>query len=223
VEEDNSNEELSEYKFLRALKQFTVREKLCYEMNDLINFHICVKTNPLTVVAGMSGTGKTQLALSYARMLDLSEEEETLLFLPISPSYTEPGDLLGYLNSTNGLYVPSETGLTDFLIHAARNPDKMHMVIFDEMNLSQVEYWFAPFISLLEKEEDTRVLQLYGSKANCLNHERYPDSIKVGSNIIFIGTVNMDETTKDFSDRLLDRANIVVLNKKSVVQLKEEQ
>lgn len=33
----------------------------------------------------------------------------------------------------------------------------------------------------------------------------------------------MDETTKDFSDRLLDRANVITLKKRSFVSLKEEQ
>ncbi len=223
ISASSAPESISEYLFLKALKQCTIREKLCYDTNDLVNFHTCVKTNPITILAGMSGTGKTQLALAYSKMLDLSEEDTTLLFLPISPSYTEPGDLLGYLNNSSGLFVPSEIGFTDFLIHASDNPDKMHMVIFDEMNLSQVEYWFAPFISLLEKKEDKRFIQLYSNRAHCINNERYKSSIPIGSNIIFIGTVNVDETTKDFSDRLLDRANIVVLNKKNFAQLREEQ
>ncbi|MFY9296132.1 MAG: AAA family ATPase [Caldicoprobacterales bacterium] len=215
--------DINEYKFLTALKEYTVKKGLCYDENDLINFHTCVKTNPLTIVAGMSGTGKTQLARAYAEMLDLSEDNNTLLFLPISPSYTEPGDLLGYLNNNNGLFIPSETRLTEFLIHAMENPNSMHMVIFDEMNLSQVEHWFAPFISLLELEPDKRMLSLYSKNAHCINSAIYYPTINIGSNIRFVGTVNMDETTKDFSDRLLDRANVITLKKRSFVSLKEEQ
>lgn len=213
----------SEHKFLTALKEYTVNKGLCYGEYDLINFHTCIKTNPLTIVAGMSGTGKTQLARAYAEMLDLSEDNSTLLFLPISPSYTEPGDLLGYLNNNNGLFIPSETRLTEFLIHAMDNPNSMHMVIFDEMNLSQVEHWFAPFISLLELESEQRRLSLYSKKAHCINSTSYYDTINIGDNIRFIGTVNVDETTKDFSDRLLDRANVIILKKRSFVTLKEEQ
>lgn len=215
--------DISEYKFVTALKEYTVNKGLCYDEYDLINFHTCVKTNSLTIVAGMSGTGKTQLARAYAKMLDLSEENNTLLFLPINPSYTEPGDLLGYLNNNNGLFIPSETRLTEFLIHAMKNPDSMHMVIFDEMNLSQVEHWFAPFISLLELEPEQRRLSLYSKEAHCINSAIYPHTINIGSNIRFIGTVNIDETTKDFSDRLLDRANVITLKKRSFVSLKEEQ
>lgn len=213
----------TESKFLKNFKDYTIKHNLCYDMKDLVNFHVSVKTNPLTILAGMSGTGKTQVAKAYGETLGISKENNTLLFLPISPSYTEPEDLTGYLNTTTGLYVASETGLVDFLIHAENNKDKMHMVIFDEMNLSQVEHWFAPFISLLELNQNERQLQLYSNGAICHNNARYKNSVNIGDNIIFIGTVNLDETTKDFSDRLLDRANLVTLKKRKFVDFREEK
>lgn len=218
---NNVNEIISkEYSFIKAFKDYTLNQNLCYSFEDLINLHICIKTNPLTILAGMSGTGKSELANDYAKMIKASEEKGTLLFLPISPSYTEPGDILGFLNNTTGLFSPSETRLTDFLIHAKNNPNLMHVVIFDEMNLSQVEYWFAPFISLLEKKAVERTLYLYSPHAHCINNQSYPSSILIGDNIKFIGTVNIDETTKDFSDRLLDRANVINLRKEKLSTLK---
>lgn len=212
---------LKEYKFIEAFKEYTIKQNLYYSYEDLINLHVCMKTNPITILAGMSGTGKSELANYYAKMVKASEEKGTLLFLPITPSYTEPGDILGFLNNTTGLFSPSETGFTDFLIHAKNNQDLMHIVIFDEMNLSQVEYWFAPFISLLEKKEDERTLNLYSHNAHCINNQSYPASIQIKDNIKFIGTVNIDETTKDFSDRLLDRANVINLRKEKLSKLKE--
>lgn len=212
----------SEIYFLDSLKSETLKSGLSYSSGDLVNLHTCVKTNPLTILAGMSGTGKSKLANMYSKVLNCKKEDETLLFLPINPSYTEPGDLLGYLNNTNGIYMPSDTGLVDFFNHANKNKDKMHIIIFDEMNLSQVEYWFAPFISLLELDPKDRELNLYSSEANCINKHQYKSSITITDNIRFIGTVNVDETTKDFSDRLLDRANIIILEKQSFSRLKEE-
>lgn len=212
-----------ENEFLNQFKNYTIENNLCYEMKDLVNFHVSVKTNQLTIVAGMSGTGKTQVARAYASTLGINEDNGTLLFLPISPSYTEPEDLIGYLNNTTGLYIASETGLVDLLIHAEKNTEQMHMIIFDEMNLSQVEHWFAPFISLLELPERDRKLKLYSKNSVCHNNTRYSDTVNIGDNIIFIGTVNLDETTKDFSDRLLDRANIVTLNKKKFIDFKNEK
>ncbi|NHN34405.1 McrB family protein [Paenibacillus agricola] len=204
-----------ELQFLSEMEKQAIAKKLCYEKEDLINFHVSVKTNPITILSGMSGTGKSQLALIYAKTLGLSKDEGNLLVLPISPSYTEPEDIIGFHNTSTGLYVPSETGLIDFLIHAKNYKEQMHMVIFDEMNLSQVEYWFSPFISLLEmdQEESYRELKLWSKDTVCHNSAKYPATISIGENVIFIGTANMDETTKDFSDRLLDRANIVTPQK----------
>lgn len=205
--------ENKEILFLKGLQQLTIECGLQYEFSDLINFHTSLKTNVLTILAGMSGTGKTQLAYNYSKMLNLSEDNNTLLFMPISPSYTEPGDILGYLNSMNGLYVPSETGLVNFLQHASENQEQIHMIIFDEMNLSQIEYWFSPFISILEKDPENRYLKLYDQDAHCINEKVYPHQIKIGENILMVGTVNIDETTKDFSDRLLDRTFVINLQK----------
>lgn len=210
---------LKESLFINALKEYTLSRNLSYTTKDLINLHICIKTNLMTILTGMTGTGKSEITRAYAKMLDLSIENENLLFMPISPNYTEPSDVIGYMNTTLGLYNSAETGLIDFIIKASKNPEKLFMVIFDEMNLSQVEHWFAPFISLLEVEESNRYLNLYSHKTKCLNDEQYPHKIKIGSNIRFVGTMNVDETTKDISDRLLDRANTITLSKISFVDL----
>lgn len=213
----------SEFNFLQELKYYTIKEGLCYDFDDLVNFHVSIKTDPLTILAGMSGMGKTQLALSYAEVLGLNKDIRRTLIVPISPSYTEPSDLLGYLNNATGKYISSQCGLVDFLIKANKNKENMYMVIFEEMNLSQIEHWFAPFISLLELTYGNRELKLYSENSICTNNDKYPNTITLGENIIFVGTVNMDETTKDLSDRLLDRANIITPKKKSFLQYKREQ
>ncbi len=213
--------ENGECSFLKYLQNTTLREGLIYRPLDLVNFHVSIKTNPLTVVAGMSGTGKTQLARAYGHALGLNEVDKNLLFLPINPSYLEPADILGYLNPTTGLYVPSETGLVEILLEAEQNPEKLYMVIFDEMNLSQVEHWFAPFLSLLELKPESRRLSLYAEGSICHNSFKYKNNVLIGENIVFIGTINLDETTKDFSDRLLDRVNVVTLSKTSFADMRQ--
>lgn len=211
-----------ELKMLESFKQNVVKNSLCYDYEDLINLHICAKSSPLTILAGMSGTGKTQLAYQYAQMIDATETNKTLLFLPISPAFTEPDDVLGYINPTTNRYVPSATGLVDFLIRAQNNPNKIHMVLFDEMNLAQIEYWFAPFIALLEKDVDNRYLPLYNEQCDCENKAQYPSQIKINNNVIFIGTINLDETTKDISDRVLDRVFVINLKKKKFIDYSKQ-
>ncbi len=215
--------ESSEMQFLRCLQQACKQEGLQYCFDDLVNFHTSLKSNPLTVLAGMSGTGKSKLALQYAKMLSLKEEDNTLLFMPISPSYQEPSDVLGYYNALNETYVPSETGFVQLLQHAMEHEEQMHMVIFDEMNLAQIEYWFSPFISILENDANERVLKLYDDRNRCLNGDAYPSRITIGDNILFVGTVNIDDTTKTFSDRLLDRTFVIDLQKMSFTKFFESQ
>lgn len=200
-------------KMINEFYNYTKSCNLCYSIDDINNFYTCVSSSQLIILAGMSGTGKTKLPLKFADYFNMNEENGKLLFLPVSPSFTEPSDVLGYLNPTTGIYNPSETRLVDFLKHAEEYNDEMHMVIFDEMNLSQIEFWFAPFISILEKDIEDRKLFLYGEYQRCINCEKYPSSIKIGNNIIFVGTINLDETTKNISDRLIDRSYIISLKK----------
>lgn len=207
--------------FLQILKHEVLNNHLCYDYKDLINFHISIKTNPLTILSGLSGIGKTKLAKIYASALGLTQDNEKLLIIPITPSYTEPSDVLGYLNINNGMYTGAETQLVDFLVRAQKNPENMYIVIFDEMNLAQIEHWFSPFISLLELEEVDRILRLYNDNEFCRNQDKYPQKVKIGENIRFIGTINMDETTRGISDRLLDRSNIITPNKMGFLELKK--
>ncbi len=225
---DNEDTKYEASKAGKAMQNFfayTKDNNLCYTLNDIYNFYTCVCSSQLIILAGMSGTGKTKLPLKFAEFFNMIEDKDDskLLFVPVSPSFTEPSDILGYLNSNNGLYTSSETGLVDFLKHAEENPEEMHMVIFDEMNLSQIEFWFAPFISILEKDLGKRKLQLYSKSQRCINDDKYPSTIEIKNNVIFVGTINLDETTKNISDRLLDRSFIINLKKESFVNYKAQQ
>ena len=94
---------LEEHAFLDQLAQLASSRGLFYERDDLIHFHVSVKTNLLTILGGMSGTGKSQLALLYGQALGL-EYGNSLKLIPISPSYHEPSDILGYYNPSSNLY-----------------------------------------------------------------------------------------------------------------------
>lgn len=217
-----------EDEFISNVQQNAKFMHLFYRENDLKNFHVAIKSSSLVILAGPSGIGKTKLPLIYANTLGLDAEKSTILFVPISPSYLEPEDVLGYVkplqNSDKGYnaeFIESQTGLVSFLIDAQENKDKIHLVIFDEMNLSQIEHWFAPFLSLLEQDLDSRVLHLYSNNLSLINGEKFTNSIKIGENVFFVGTINIDETTKHISDRLLDRAIVINLAAPSFTDLRD--
>ncbi|MFB7142478.1 hypothetical protein ACFCYN_22960 [Gottfriedia sp. NPDC056225] len=210
----------SENAFIERFYQNCLQQGLLYEKKDIINFHICCKFQALTILGGVSGTGKSQLARVYGETLGLEFGKE-LLFVPISPSYREHYDLLGYLNPATGIYIDSETGLTKLLIEAEQFPHRMYMVIFDEMNLSQIEHWFSKFLSILEMPQDKRFITLFHDH-NVVINQYYKPKVKIGNNIIFVGTVNFDETSSEFSLRLLDRVNIISLRSTSFVNYAEK-
>ncbi|GAB6456252.1 AAA family ATPase [Bacillus luti] len=210
-----------ESQFLDWVNFLANKKSLIYSSDDIYNFHTSLKTSSLAILGGMSGTGKSRLARLYAEALNL-KEGETFLKVAISPSYTEPSDLLGFFNPQTGLYTESETGLVTFLNNAQNNPDKLYMVLFDEMNLGQVEYYFSDFISLLEEEPEQRILHLVGNGVHC-HQPHYKNGITIGRNVLFVGTANFDETTKDFSNRMLDRSNVILLEKQGFRVAKENE
>ena len=182
-----------------------------YDERDLYNFHISAKSSRLVILAGRSGTGKSGLVRLYGEALGITPSQ--VAFLPVRPSWMDDGDILGYLDRNRMLYFPSDTGLAELLVEASRHPEKMYIVCFDEMNLARAEYYFAQFISVLEKKENP-ALQLYNPslEERVYNHSDYPARIPLLDNVLFMGTVNVDESTYHFSDKILDRANVITLH-----------
>lgn len=180
------------------------------DIKDLINFHTSVKTSFLTIVEGISGTGKTQMVNAYADTLGLKKDKDSqFLYVPVRPYWNDDSDLLGTYDYVNKKYVANESGLVDFLIEAEQNHNKLYMVLFDEMNLSRIEHYFSQFLSLLEMDnESDRKLRLYND-SNEENH--YPSSVTIPDNIRFVGTMNIDESTYSLSDKLIDRTNLIRL------------
>lgn len=196
-------------RFIRRVKQ----RGFLYDERDLYNFHISVKSSRLVILAGRSGTGKSGMVRLYGEALGLTSSQ--VAFLPVRPSWMDDGDILGYLDRNRMLYFPSDTGLAELLVEASRHPEKMYIVCFDEMNLARAEYYFAQFISVLEKKENP-ALQLYNPslEERVYNHSDYPARIPLMDNVLFMGTVNVDESTYHFSDKILDRANVITLHQR---------
>src|SRR5699024_749851 len=80
------------------------------------------------------------------------------------------------------------------------------------------------FLSILEREPDQRIIQLYNPKleGRVYNQNQYPSEIKLGENLLFVGTINTDESTFRFSDKVLDRANVINLNLQNFTDIKSK-
>lgn len=197
------------------------KDPLFYNMKDFVNIHTALKCNSLVILSGLSGTGKSAIVDIYAKALGINTnannpDENRLLFIPVRPSWNDDSDLLGYVDLVHMVYRASDSGFVDFLVRAQKdeNKNKIFIVCFDEMNLARVEHYFSKFLSLLEQPVKNRELQLYDKQysGRLYNSADYPYKITIGDNVKFVGTVNVDESTYHFSDKVLDRANVIQLD-----------
>lgn len=202
----------SEKNFIKALQNKALSEHLVYTQDDLINFHTAIKSGSLVILSGMSGIGKSKLVEIYAKTLKIYNTLQCKM-ISVKPNWNDDSDLIGFLDSINNIYRPASTGLVDTLIEASqdKNKDKVFLICFDEMNLSKVEYYFSEFLSVLEQDTPYRKLTLYNKNIEnrVFNGNEYKSEIKIGKNVFFVGTINIDESTFHFSDKVLDRATVI--------------
>lgn len=210
----NSMED-EEWNFIEHFDAVARKNGLFYTKKDLVNFHTAVKSSSLVILSGLSGTGKSQLVQCYVEALGL-QEDTAFHMIPVRPNWNDDSDLIGFVDSMHMVYRPSDTGFINILIEASqeRNENKLYIICFDEMNLARVEHYFSQFLSILEMPEKLRTLRLYASEyeSRLYNSDKYKPTVHIGNNVRFIGTVNIDESTFHFSDKVLDRANVIKLN-----------
>jgi hypothetical protein len=203
------------------------------------SFHTCLKVNdssPLTVLAGISGTGKSLLPKRYAEILGMRN-----LLVPVQPRWDSPQDLFGFYNYIESRYKATELSRAMVQMECFNRKDywgdkdndlhdQMLLVLLDEMNLARVEYYFSEFLSKLETRRDIDNPDNEDSRRNAelvfemgaLSEGEKPARVFPHNNILFVGTMNEDETTQSLSDKVVDRANVLRFGKpKSLAQSKE--
>ena len=204
--ENKEAEEITdEIKWLNKIKNSF--KEVGFEFSDrlLYAFHTSLKVgdwNPLTVLAGVSGTGKSELPRLYSRYGGIN-----FLPLAVQSNWDSPYSLFGYYNSLEGKF--NATSLLKVLYQAqedAKNSisDYLTIVLLDEMNLAHVELYFSELLSKLELLRGSDDVKLEIDIA-----EKNPYEIKLNKNVIWVGTMNEDETTKSLSDKVIDRSNLI--------------
>ena len=177
-----------------------------FSLDLLAKFHTALhmhETKHFVLLSGLSGTGKTKLAQLYADAfhgIERGQINDYFLLVPVQPDWTDATGLMGYVNPLQQETTYEPTSFLHFLHRAAALPDRPHFVCLDEMNLARVEYYFAPFLSAMESGSPIIVHQQDEPIDTVEPEFNWP------KNLFIIGTVNMDETTHAFSDKVLDRA-----------------
>ncbi len=219
---EKRNAQKTNHTTLNQLVNFVVdyaknsRLHLSYTPEDIATFVAGMGASKLSILQGMSGTGKTSLPKIFAEAVygncDIIEVES---------SWKDKNELLGYYNEFSMKYTPKK--FTQALYKAALNPDIFTFILLDEMNLSRIEYYFSDFLSLMENEEHMREIKLINIKLSrkvegqdfdylALNEGH---TLKVPKNVWFIGTANRDESTFVISDKVYDRAHTMNFTKRA--------
>jgi hypothetical protein len=102
-----------------------------YRPIDLVSFHLSLKCSDLVVVGGISGTGKSSLPRLYAQALAGDDESQVRRFLPVdvSPAWTNPSDLLGYVNLLDRSFHRGASGLFTHLVWATMRPRRKEEIL----------------------------------------------------------------------------------------------
>ncbi|MFM8173574.1 MAG: McrB family protein, partial [Pirellulaceae bacterium] len=193
-------------------------------------FHTSLKVtdiSPLVVLAGISGTGKSELPRRYAESMGMH-----FLNVAVQPRWDSPQDMFGFFNYLENRYRATELGralvqMDPFYREDQRGwsipegwdhslSSQMLLILLDEMNLARVEYYFSEFLSRLETRRGT-------DRNDAESRRKAEIGLEVGSgksktpimqlfvdrNVLFVGTMNEDETTQALSDKVIDRANVL--------------
>ena len=220
-----------------------------------------LQTKPFLLLAGISGTGKSQKVQELAFMSCPKNDDGHVWrdpksttpgnyqLIEVKPNWHDSTELLGYYSALSGKYE-----LTDFIrftCKALLNPDVPFFLCLDEMNLAPVEQYFAEFLSVLEtrkkvggriesqpllskdkfsscevqrkvlvKDEGDIIEDGKQYKMEFLYSEADTETINylkanglhLPDNLFVIGTVNMDDTTHQFSRKVIDRAFTIEMN-----------
>lgn len=225
-------------------------EGLVYKYDIISKFYKAIAIDQIVLLSGPSGTGKSSLVNQIGKIINKFKVHH----IAVQSSWTDVQDLLGFFNPIQRKYM--STSFLDALVEAKYDPESIHIICLDEMNLAHIEYYFSSFLSVREKNVNERYLDLYSlriynevkrellellgisekelleleidkieEKINLLKKvDRetargslelvlyYPAKLIIPRNVRFVGTLNMDETVKPLSPKIIDRSFVIELN-----------
>ena len=203
---------LDETEWLGKIKKGCDEYGIKFNDRILKAFHTALKTaewSPLTILAGVSGTGKSELPRLYSHFGGIVFEP-----VPVQPNWDSQESMLGFFNSIDNRF--DAQPLLRFLAQSQKDwtaeypglSDAVCMVLLDEMNLAHPELYFAQFLSKLELRRGRPRFDVPGLEIKA-GAGIPPYRLPLGRNVLWAGTMNQDETTKSLSDKVLDRSVVI--------------
>lgn len=186
---------------------------LDFDETDIRRLHVAVKTKPFVILAGLTGSGKSSLTRLYASAIGATAANGGFRRVAVRPDWIDQSEVLGFVNPVSGCFVPG--WLAEAIQSCERQRDRLHFVLLDEMNLAPVEQYLAELLSAMEESRSGShevSMRLYPRGEQPTNADEWPFELRFPANLVIVGTVNVDETTRPLSERVIDRANVLHLN-----------
>ena len=191
--------------FAQDVRRRIAQEGLYYTEADIRSFIGGLAMGRLTLLQGISGTGKTSLPIAFAKAVGTEAS-----VVEVQAGWRDPQDLVGHYNTFEKRFYEKEFLKALYRAATPSRKDTVQIVLLDEMNLSYPEQYFSDMLSALELQQDKQRLVLMthavsSAPSLLLDGSRLP----IPPNVWFVGTANHDETTMDFADKTYDRSHVM--------------
>ncbi|GAB6100650.1 hypothetical protein JCM16358_25290 [Halanaerocella petrolearia] len=181
----------------------TTNKNMIISKKEIKNLYFSLKTQKLVILNSKPGMGKTELCKSFIEGFENILESTAIkkIFLSIKKGF-DRSDLLGY-QGLDEEYHPSKFARELFELDEDGNPQtindfRIYFIILDEMNLSQIDFYFSEILAAIENNEN---IELPNGKV-----------VSLPENTFFLGTINSftyESSRNPVSSSVKRRANII--------------
>lgn len=150
IDQQKNTDKWTLSKITNYVRNYAATQKipLYYTAEDMSAFIAGLASSKLAILQGLSGTGKTSLPIVFTKAISGINQ-----IVSVESSWRDRNELLGYYNDFSKKFTAKEFTCA---LYKANHPNYStipYFIVLDEMNLSRIEYYFADFLSVLEKPD----------------------------------------------------------------------
>lgn len=196
--------------FTQNVRRAIAAKEFYYSEKDIRSFVAGLSMSWMTILQGISGTGKSSLPRLFAEAVG-----GECVVIEVQAGWRDRNDILGYYNAFQERFYESALLQGLYRAQLPRYRDRIFLILLDEMNLSFPEQYFADFLSAMEARPRGRIKLIPYPEGKAIpqyfTREQGELCVVVPENVWFVGTANQDETTKDIADKTYDRSHVIEL------------
>ena len=124
-------------------------QQLSFDEEDILKLYVALKSKPFVIIAGLTGTGKSTIVRLFAEAVGATTGNGGFRRIAVRPDWIDQAEVLGFVNPISRHFEPG--WLADTVQRCTSSPDRLFVVLLDEMNLAPAEQYLAEFLSAGEE------------------------------------------------------------------------